>query len=127
MTDPVGPICHLPGDTPDPNTQPALLPPIPIATNLASALMAINAMRTIIHQITGQTQSRPSGSTGFKFKNDDAKKNKQGRWQEANRVSETVKIKNPDDENQFVEVKRINELTMRDSQTGETWVWKRGA
>lgn len=42
--------------------------------------------------------------------------------QETGRTSETVRITNPEDEAQFVDVARAQTVTMRKSDTGELWV-----
>lgn len=118
------PICHVPG--PGDDTQPIapLLQSIPVATDLRSALAAIHAMRQVLMRISGQVkqQKKPTQAKPQKPKED---KKQQSRWIETSRVKETVKIKSRDDPDVFVEVERINRLTMQDKQTGEKWEWKR--
>jgi hypothetical protein len=41
------------------------------------------------------------------------------------RVTEKVRLTNPDDKEQYVDVLRINKLVMRNENTGELWVWER--
>jgi len=102
-----------------------LLPSIPQATDLASALSAIQAMTDMLNLLTGQivnTRGQPGrqGQAGQPGKNN---QNKVGRFTEIKRVTENVTVTNPQDSSQFVEVERINALTMRDNITGETWTW----
>lgn len=126
----VAPTCSLPAGATGPGIA-ITLPTIPQAVDLPSAIAAVNALRLGFMLMSGQLKPQATSVTpghgsqgGYKFKEDGNKK--KSRWSEQSRVSETVKIKNPDDENQFVEVKRINKLTMKDGQTGEQWVWNRG-
>ena len=51
------------------------------------------------------------------------KKDGKARFAEISRVTQTVKIKNPDDATQFVMVKQITKLVMQDTVTKEQWVW----
>lgn len=123
------PVCHIidPADVSQPIAP--SLPNIPIATDMPSALAAINAMRQHLLRTSGQVKRNvpKPGKPGFKTKFEPNKgdKKQQGRWNEVSRSKEKVKIRNKDDPEQFVEVERINSLTMQDSMTGETWVWRR--
>jgi hypothetical protein len=47
------------------------------------------------------------------------------RWKESKRTTEVVRVFNPNDHSQFVDVERINQLTMTDGVTGESWSWSR--
>lgn len=46
------------------------------------------------------------------------------KWEEKSRATETVRVENPDDPAQFVDVERIKRLVMRNSDTGEEFEWK---
>lgn len=118
------PVCHIPpenGNIPQPGTA---LPGIPVATDLASALRAIAAMRQIIQIITNQQQNDNGviQINGFRTKDD-----KKTQWAEISRVEEKVKIYQNNDPatGNFVEVKQINKLVMGDKKTGQQWEWKR--
>lgn len=116
------PVCHIaPENSRIP--QPAVrgLPAIPIATDLQSALAAINAMRLIIQKITNQNQD----DNGTQINNFQMKPDKSTTWAEDSRKTETVKVYNPDDHSQFIEVERINQLVMKDKTTGNKWTWNR--
>ncbi len=49
-----------------------------------------------------------------------------GNWIELKRVTATVRVSNPQDDSQFVDIEQINQLVMVDRVTGATWVWNRG-
>jgi hypothetical protein len=59
------------------------------------------------------------GSTSTK-----SPKVQQSRFIELSRTNKTTKVSNPQDSSQFVMVKQVAGLTLRDKVTGETWVWK---
>jgi len=48
------------------------------------------------------------------------------RWLEKWRTTDIVRIENPSDSNQWVEVERITELMMEDQITGDLWYWALG-
>ncbi len=50
-----------------------------------------------------------------------------GNWIEFKRVTATVRVSNPQDSSQFVDIEQINQLVMVDRVTGATWVWNRGS
>lgn len=70
---------------------------VPIATDLPSAIRAINQL--IIMMETPK-------------------------WQEIHRVVTPVRIFNPNDSSQWVDVERIASLTFQDQTTGGLWNWK---
>lgn len=114
------PICHIPPPEQPPNSTAPSLPSIPLATDLKSALMALNAIRQILNTIT--SSSKPLVTNNVTTKNPD----KNGStWVEISRVNETVKVTNPNDDSQYVEVQRINKLVMQDQKTGQKWTWNR--
>lgn len=116
------PVCHIPPVTTTQQPTPINVPSIPLAgPTLASLTGAVNAMRQTLLMLTGQ--SGANGANGQAGK--PAKKDPPERWTENARVTETVRIFNPDDHEQFVDVERINKLTMKDKVTGETWTWDR--
>ena len=102
------------------------MPSIPQATDLASAIAAINAlsmaMRTVVRRLPPPPIQPQGGTTLTTTKK---KPPPLGRWNQVQRITEQVKVTNPNDPTQFVIIDRINNLVMRDSNTGETWVWKR--
>lgn len=123
MSNAVGPVCHIPPKTITTDQPPPLnLPSIPPAgPTIASLTATVNAMRQVLIFLSGQRG--PQGAQGAK--GDPAKKTPPVRFGELSRVVETVRIFDPNDHDTFVDVERINNLTMRDSVTGEVWSWDR--
>lgn len=123
MSDPVAPVCSI-----DPiikPTQPpqAPFPAIPQAVDLPSALRAINAMAAIIRNITGQLGRSSGGGGGGHTDSRSKQPPKQGRWVQKTVNRKTVRIFNPQDKTQFVDVSRVANLVMQDSVTGEEWIY----
>lgn len=103
------------------------LPAIPPPNDLQSAINAINMLINYVYQLSGQIgPTGPQGDRGSPGQPGRPPNQNVGRWIETNRATEKVKIYNPDDHDQWVEVLRTNSLTMRDSVTGELWQYSRG-
>lgn len=133
------PVCHVAPES-SVTTQPtgALLPVIPQATDLTSALNAIGAIRQTLMQMNNQLRNQSNNSNrgggqggsggGGSAGVSGQKKPKMGRWNEIpdERVVQTVRIFNPKDKEQYVDVQRINALTFQDTVTGESFYWYRG-
>jgi hypothetical protein len=104
----VAPVCPI--SRPEvPPQQPGIKLPVPtLAYDFPSALAAINAIVTIYNAEQQQQ----------KFTN--------VRWVERERVSQNVRIFNPSDRSQYVDVVRITKLVMEDVLTGELWWWELG-
>lgn len=51
-------------------------------------------------------------------------KTKHGVFKEVSRSTKKVRVYNPQDKTQYVDVKQITSLVMRNSVTGDTWQWK---
>lgn len=120
----IAPVCHIVPDQPIQQPSPLNLPSIPPAQpSIASLVQTVNAMRQTILVLTGQqgSQGRP-GAPGANGQN--AAK---GQWAENKqaRITEKVKIYDPNDSTQFVEVDRVNAIQMVNKDTGQTWVWSR--
>lgn len=121
------PVCHIPPVVPANQPNPVNLPSIPPAqATIASLQATVNAMRYVVMYMSGQQG----------FQGQQGQQGKQGqpptppkapRWAEvkASRVTETVRVFNPSDKTQFVDIQQINQITMKDSVTGNTWQWSR--
>lgn len=123
----VGPICHIPPVELVTNqpTSPAI-PSVPVAQpNLASLTAAVNTLRQVVLRISGQNNNNNNNGGQTNNFTSTQGANKKGRWAEASRVVETVRVFNPNDDTQYVDVQRINKLVMKDGVTGEQWVWNR--
>lgn len=120
MTDPV---CHIPPVVPKSITTPNNLPGVPIAQpNLASLTDTVNRLRQLVLILSGQQGVDGPQAFGNNIKPD---KDKKGTWIEQSRQTETVKVYNPDDRTQFVEIERVNRLVMNNKDTGQRWTWDR--
>ena len=78
------------------------VPVVPRASDLPSAIVAINAIAAILTE----------------------ESYRKIRWLEKERVTARVRIFNPEDDSQWVDVIRIMKLVMEDQITGELWVWE---
>jgi hypothetical protein len=98
MNGSVAPVCPIVRSQPIPGQPPTKQTAIPPATDLPSAIRAIN-------QIINIYNLKPL------------------QYVETNRVTQTVRVYNPNDKEQWVDVERINSLTMQDPVTGGLWQW----
>ena len=128
MSDPNAPVCLIEPVISDQQPDEAKFPPIPQAVDLASAMRAINTLsgivRTIIGQVGPSSNTGGSGSGGSGGGGSKKKPAPQGRWIQKSITRKDVKVTNPDDPSQFVIVSRVENLTMRDTVTGEAWTWQ---
>lgn len=99
---------------------------IPIPTDLPSAIQAIKALRAAVMQLTARTGGPPPNPFKPQYNGFTSKKTT-SRWSELSqdRVVKKVRVFNPNDKTQFVDVEQINGVTMQDQLTGEKWTWKR--
>ncbi len=97
------PVCNVQGFVKEPDQKLSAFQPIPKATDLQSALQAIQAITNNFYTLM-----------------------KSGNFTEVRnlRTFETVRIFNPDDTSQWVDVQQITGLTFRDPVTGRTIIWK---
>jgi hypothetical protein len=120
------PVCHIsPDQVIFDQPKPVKMPTIPPAVDLASALAAIRALTLLVQQLAGQQSVQ--GPQGLPGQPGQSSRTKVGRWNEipGSRVTQTVRVFNPQDKTQYVDVERINSLTLQDNVTGEDWVWRR--
>jgi hypothetical protein len=102
------------------------MPSIPLATlDPASMLAAINALTAAFQLLSGQQPARPQGTGQDGQPGAPGQDAKKGDWQETSRSVGTIRVTNPKDSTQFVDVQVINKLVMTDQATGKTWVWTR--
>lgn len=118
------PVCHLPSPTVATTPGPKNLPSIPPAQpNLASLTATVNALRQVIMIYTGQMgpQGR-QGAQGAAGKAAPA-----GSWTQTDIQTSKVKIYQNNDPStgNFVEVERIDSLTMGNKITQQTWKFNR--
>lgn len=96
------PVCNVQGIVKEPDQKLAKFQPIPKATDLPSALKAIQAITNNFYTLS-----------------------KAGNFVEQRnlRTYQTVRVFNPDDPNQWVDVLQITGLSFIDPVTGRTLLW----
>lgn len=97
---------------------PLVLPVIPKAIDLPSALTAINALNQAIQILTNaipsnnanqQTQTTPAVVASS--------------FQQTALQTKTIRVTDPNDPSVFVDVEQIVSLTLYDPVTKQTWTW----
>lgn len=142
------PVCHIPVDqTITDQPRPARFAPIPPAVDLKSALVAVNALRLIIQQLTGQIAppgiqgllgiagargaagaQGAQGSKGPAGKEDKTPKDAQWVEDTGQRVTKKIKVYQDNDKtsSNWVEISRIDRVVWVDRVTSAQIVWARG-
>lgn len=115
------PVCNINAPAPSAEPNSPRLPTIPVATDLASAIAAINALRQIVQALTNQIPVNTLGRQGA------VKTQPSLKEQVSKRTTEMVRVFNPQDKSQFVDVEQINHLQFQDASSGQTLVWDRPA
>lgn len=128
MSNPVAPVCSIEPVIKPNQPDPTKFPAVPQAVDLSSALRAINALAAIVANITGQVGTSSGGSNGSGGSKQfppprPGKPPPIGRWVQKTITRKNVTITNPKDPTQSIVVSRVENLTMVDSVTGETWVY----
>jgi hypothetical protein len=132
----VAPICNAKAEPPDFSVKPPTLPrfTVPDVSNPKSIIRSIQQLQTAINLITNQVTVnnvpdlfRPTGGQGGQLGSSQTspdQQNQPGDWVETNRVTQNVKVVNPDDDSQFVIVKEVTSITLTNSTTGDTITWR---
>jgi hypothetical protein len=119
MVDPT--VCHIPPVVPSTQPSPINIPSIPPAeANIPSLQNTVNAMRQALQILLGQQGVQ--GTPGQPGRN---AQSATGQFTESHRVTEVVRVFNPDDPTQFVDVERTNQLIMGNKATKQTWTYNR--
>jgi hypothetical protein len=116
------PVCHIPPVTETNQPGPLNIPSIPPAQPTVQSLTAtVNAMREVIMYLTGQRgQAGANGAAGAKSSPAPA-----GSWTQKQIVTEVVRVYNPNDNTQYVDVERVNKLVMGNDATKQLWTFQR--
>lgn len=125
----VAPVCNV--NVPQPVVQPSppALPAIPVATNLATAIQAINVMRQAINTMNNNIPPNNQNNQNTNMNGFTTKQNQQQNtpqksgFVQVSVVKNTVRITNPDNPDQYVDVEQITGLTMQNPVTGQSWTW----
>jgi hypothetical protein len=118
------PVCNIAVKPPPGSPNLPGLQPIPKATDLASALKAIAALTSNFNALQSgltkpKSSANPSSGGGF---------NTQGNnfvEERPLRVTQTVRIYNPQDNTQYVDVQQITGLVFKDSTSGQLLTFER--
>lgn len=104
----------------------------PAQNNLESVVRTLNQLIQEFMKLAGQALEREQAQINTlrssvnqlaRNARNQGPSDKNTRWTEIQRVTKKVKVTNPDDDSQFVEVKRIQKLVLKDKVTGEEWVF----
>ena len=110
----VAPVCPT-SRSQAPSGMPGVVTPaIPRATDLPSAIQAINQLIMMLQQPTHPNMFLQINNT-MPFP--------MSRWVETNRVTTKVRIFNPNDNSQWVDVERISNLTFTDRSNNDKFNW----
>jgi hypothetical protein len=94
----VAPVCPTSRPQPVPGQPGPAIPAVPKATDLPSVIQAVNQLTQIINLMLAPP------------------------FTEVTRNVQTVRVYNPNDKSQWVDVERITNLTMA-NDLGQTWTW----
>lgn len=92
------------------------IPNIPTATDLPSALVAINVIAQAIAVIAQNLAAASTATTSTASASG-------GTFVQTDQVTETVTLTDPNDSTVSVEIEQITSLTLRNPVTGEEWIW----
>ena len=114
-----GPVCNLNNRQNVVQPTPATLPQIPVVTDLQSAINAGNVMRQILQALLNQfpglannvaalnPNNQTSGGQTFAVGGGDFK--------QTNMTTKKVRVTNPDDSSQYVDVQQVTGVTWKNS------------
>lgn len=119
---PQAPVCRITPVKPYAPPNAAMATSIPIASDLASAIQAINALRQLLQVIMNQLPSNNTTPPGGGFSSSPSKGN--ANFNEISRVTSQVKIVDPTNPANYVVVNQITALNFLDKVSGQTWQWK---
>jgi hypothetical protein len=109
----VAPVCPISKSQAIVGSPGPLLPMPPRAVDLPSAINAINQLSQIIIQLINPSLTINNTLRPLRGSN----------WIETGRVTQVQRVFNPDDNSQWVDVERINQLTMTQEATGDVLQW----
>jgi hypothetical protein len=104
------PYCNVKGVVVEGTPSLPALQPIPVATDLPSALKAIQAIKNNFNTLYKFTSNVINTGNFVEVRN--------------LRTTEIVRVFNPQDSAQWVDVQQITGLTFRDPVTGRTLTWR---
>lgn len=125
MDSKVAPVCPISRSQPVPGQPGLLLPFIPSAVDLPSAIAAANAMARVLQNPSvprnNENPLTPFGQPQLSSNNNGrGGKRVRSRWEEKNRKTAIKKFVNPEDDQIWIKVERIIEITWVDKARGAT-------
>lgn len=121
MSDPVGPVCHIPSANPAGNPQAATLPglPGPAQANVASLTGTVNQLLNVVRALLNQP-----GTQGPQRTPDNSNNNNPGSFTQQDVQRNKVKVYQNNDPStgNFVEVDQVTKLVMG-NKAGATWTY----
>lgn len=118
MNSKIAPVCPVSRSQPVSGQPGLLLPYIPPAVDLPSAIAAANAMAGVLqHPFAPRNNVNPLipfGQPRLSSNNDGGGKKTRSRWEEKNRKTAIKKFVNPEDDQVWIKVERITEITWVD-------------
>ena len=123
------PICNV-KPTPPPSTKLGpLVSQIPVATDLPSAIAAVNPMRAAMIASAGAGAQGNGGVGPGPAPNPGGGFTEKSQFQVTNQVMKPTRIYDPNDPTKqtYIDVNQIVSLTMSNPVTKETWSWEQPA
>lgn len=110
--------------TQNPGTIQPAAPQLPAIPNFDGTQQGMqNTLDNLVQAVNRLAGHQPGTNNTSPQSQPKQDKKKNARFSEVSRTTQTVKIKNPDDDTQFVMVKQITKLVMQDNVTKEQWTW----
>lgn len=109
------PVCNIDAPTPPGSGITSPLVSVPIA-NGSNNTYVINAIRQAIQNIYNQNRSQSSGGGG----GGGGGKSALGEFKQTSFQTKVVRVYNPDDDTQWVDVRQVTSVTWKNSTTGQS-------
>ena len=117
------PICYI--NPPAPTAEPIAptIPSIPVATDLQSLIQAVNTIAQIIRTMNNQDPGPGQRITGLTVNNEPKKHRSDFHEVVQKRIVQKVRVYNPQNHKQYVDVNQITGLTFANKLTGQQIDW----
>lgn len=117
------PVTQPPGYVTPPagtNANTLSIPTVPTATDLPSALVAINVIGQAIAQLANAVTNSGAATAAAAAATSSSPT---GEFTKVSQTEKTVVLTDPNDSTVQVEISQVTELIMKNQTTGETWIW----
>lgn len=116
-------VCNVAGPVVFPSQKVSQFQPIPQASDLPSALRALQVINNNFQTLVRLNSYLYNTSDPDHPSNLGLQAVKVGNFTEKSRTKQTKRVFNPNDSEQWVDVEEITSLTLSDGQ-GHSWTWK---